>query len=182
MQTAKGKIKILTHHKVFDLQTIADMLEIPVRKVRYVVDHRVMPGFENVGKGQRVTRTFEPFSAFGVAISALLLDAGLRRSAVIDVIDRLAGPDAGKDDRDRPLFQAQFAEGSTWLEVGDGEHVRIIEDEAPSKKNTRRIKPAIDTKWLSTRKNLKVVDGYQPLICVRLHLSRVRDALGVDKP
>lgn len=96
MPTTKRKIKIQTHSKVFDLQTIAHKLDLPVRKVRYVVDHRVMPGFENVGKGQRITRQFEPFSAFGVAISALLLDAGLRRDVVINVINRLAGPDAGK--------------------------------------------------------------------------------------
>lgn len=67
-----------------ELQTIAKRTRLPIRLVRYVVDHDVLPGGPApqllAAKGQ--PRSFSEVEAFAVAISAVLLHAGIRRSTV----------------------------------------------------------------------------------------------------
>jgi hypothetical protein len=64
------------------LAEIAERSGLTRRQLRYVLEHRVLPGAEQTGQGRGCERAFTEFSAFGIACAALLFKAGLRRRAV----------------------------------------------------------------------------------------------------
>jgi len=76
-----------------DLQTIANKTRLPIRLVRYVVDHDVLPGGPVprlfTVKGQ--PRSLDEVEAFAVAIAATLLQAGVRRATVKSYLLILCG-------------------------------------------------------------------------------------------
>jgi hypothetical protein len=74
-----------------DLQEVAARCDLPVRLIRYVLDHKVLPGtppeknLHERGKPRSVTE----FEAFVIAIAAYLLDAGVRRANVVRAMREL---------------------------------------------------------------------------------------------
>src|SRR5829696_6487142 len=76
----------LTGHTYVDLDQISSTTSLPIRRLRYVLEHRVLPGAERRSRGHRVTRHFTPFEAFGIACAAALLDVGLRRPVVTSIV------------------------------------------------------------------------------------------------
>src|SRR5262245_13118637 len=74
-----------------DLQTIAARTGLPPRRLRYVLDHRLLPGMRvrRDAQAQGQPRYFTDFEGFGVALAAQLLEGGLRREAVVTALDWL---------------------------------------------------------------------------------------------
>ena len=67
-----------------DLQTIAQKSGLPIRLLRYVLDHDVLPGGPVprllAAKGQ--PRSLDNLESFAVVIAATLLEGGVRRATV----------------------------------------------------------------------------------------------------
>ena len=107
---------------------IAERTGLAPRLLRYVVYHGVLPGLERVGAGgQGATRSYTPFEAFGIAVSAMLLDAGLKRGVVQDSLAILCrklprGPVAVSA---IPLLGAMHSGGTVGIEVAEARYVRL---------------------------------------------------------
>src|SRR4051794_12241237 len=100
-----------------DLAAIADRSGLPVRKIRYVLDHRLTPG-EVKGRGRGAARSFTPFEAFGLVLAATMLEAGLKRALVRDCLVQLC-PVPSHDLDAVPLYRAFASAGAARIEVGD---------------------------------------------------------------
>src|SRR5580700_6756905 len=75
-----------------DLQTIARKTGLPLRVVRYVLDHKLLPGQKKVAqflKAKGQPRSLTELEAFAVAIAATLFHSGLRREVVEGYIAQL---------------------------------------------------------------------------------------------
>lgn len=126
-----------------DVAELAARTDVPVRRLRYAIDHRVLPGMRHASPGHGVPRTFTEFEGFALALAALLLASGLTRKLVIallSVTTRPVGPARARTDV--PLHQV-FLRALGTLEVGDGRQVRVTAARRPG------FGPALDTGWLS---------------------------------
>jgi hypothetical protein len=164
-----------------ELQTIAQRTQLPIRKLRYVLDHHMLPWLQvkiderSVGQ----PRYFTDFEAFAVACAATLLVTGLKRETAVHFMERLLKVqwDVPRQAR-RPLNQ-----GGTISEIdrlcllwaythnkpavamlGDGSHIRV-------KSDTR------DTGWRLNWPRSENPDKYEPMGFVNLNLGRLRDQL-----
>src|SRR5436305_10094627 len=109
-----------------DQMTIAHRTGIARRRLRYAIYHTPAPGVSRVEGGKGSVRHFTSFEAFGIALTSLLLNAGLRRELVIDCIDVLARR-YGRETplADIPLYRAFQTRGTARLDVGDRLYVRL---------------------------------------------------------
>ena len=154
----------------FDLAEIAGFHGLAPRKLRYVLDHGLLPGGEVASRGRGAARRFTGFEAFGLATAALMLEAGLRRALVRDCLAALCPIDAG-DVRRMPLYRAYEARGAARLEVGDWAYARlVIAGVGP--------RPAIDTGWLPLAGATPAAEAYSPLVTMALDVAQVRGRVG----
>ena len=75
-----------------DLQTIVRRTRLPPRRLRYVLDHEMIPGLkiilaENAG-GQ--PRTFSEYDGYRIACAGALLEAGMKREPAAQFVAALA--------------------------------------------------------------------------------------------
>jgi hypothetical protein len=151
---------------------LADLTGIPVRKLRYVFDHRVLPGLAAETPGQGVARTFTEYEAFGIALAAQMLETGLTRrlvAACLAVVCRR--PRTGK--AHAPLDHAYTA-SSGRLEVGDGRYARLWTA------GRRGVAEALDTGWLPLEGGNAVPAGYAPAVLVSVELGALAKAVCGD--
>lgn len=108
------------------LASIADATGLPVRRLRYALDHRLLPGAERASRGHRVTRTFTGLEGLGIACAAAMLHGGLRRPLVRQCIAALAEPagDSGGVGT-IPLERIRRAHERAVIEVVAGTHWRL---------------------------------------------------------
>lgn len=151
-----------------DIAEITRRTSIATRRLRYVLDHAVLPGTAQASQGRGTARSFTSFEAFGLSCAALLLDAGLRRSLVRQVIELLTHGARGTDVNAIPLYRAFDAGG--YLEIGDAVNVRL--QERPAGK-----RPALDTGWLQAATGAALDQDYEPLVLLRLNVSVLRRTL-----
>lgn len=150
-----------------DLNELAACTGLPVRGLRYVFDHRVLPGLEDSFPGHGIPRTFTEFEGFGIALAARLLGAGLTRkivSAGLATAFQSVGtrPEA-------PLLRAYTVAAGT-LEIGDGQCLRV---RVPEKLGIGR---AFDTGWLPMTPTEAAVD-YIPSVLVSVELGGLARAI-----
>jgi hypothetical protein len=164
-----------------DVQTIARRARLPARKVRYVLDQRVLPGLR--GRLQKHLagrpRSFTDMEGYFVACAALLLEGGAQRKTVTEVLARLADmpwPLPGTAAPPQTLKQRVVARPPTALEamyrapgepaevlVGDGVNLRL------------RLRGA-DTGWVEPRSLARLDVAYRPSVTIRLDLAPLRAA------
>ncbi len=155
-----------------EMAELADLTGVPVRKLRYVFDHRVLPGLTTETPGQGIPRTFTTFEAFGIALAARMLDAGLTRRLVADSLAvACRRPRTGK--AHAPLFHAYTA-SSGRLEVGDGRYLRLWVA------GRRGIAEALDTGWLALGEGNTTPDGYVPMVLVSVELGTLAETVRGD--
>lgn len=155
-----------------DMAELADSTAIPVRKLRYVFDHRVLPGLATETSGQGIPRTFTAFEAFGIALAARLLDAGLSRRLVAAGL-AVACRRLRTGKAHAPLHHAYLA-SSGQLEIGDGRYLRL------SVPGRRGIAEALDTGWLALGKGHTAPDGYTPTVLVSAELGALAETIRGD--
>jgi hypothetical protein len=154
-----------------DMTELATLTGLPVRKLRYVFDHRVLPGLRGASAGHGVPRTFTAFEGFGIALAARLLDAGLTRKVVAAVLDAACRPTGPtRAPADVPLYRAYAARAGR-LEIGDGRHLRLRTPKRPGLAN------ALDTGWLTLGDPGEAGRDHTPVVHVMVELGGLADAL-----
>lgn len=152
-----------------DMAELADLTGVPARKLRYVFDHRVLPGSSGESPGQGIPRTFTAFEGFGIALAAQMLNAGLTRQVVAACLAAACRrPRASK--ADTPLHQAYTASAGR-LEIGDGRYLKLHA--------ARRlgVAAALDTGWLPLEDDATVPAGYAPLVLVSVELGPLAETV-----
>jgi len=159
-----------------DMAELASRTGISVRQLRYVWDHRVLPGLPSTIAGQGIPRTFTAFEAFGIALAARLLDAGLSRKLVQACLkvacDR---PLPATSKSHPPLFIAYRAAGGE-LQIGDGQYLQIQVTRRPG------METGIDTGWRPLAEDGAVPGGYVPAVLVRVELERLAKSVCGNYP
>jgi hypothetical protein len=148
-----------------DIAELGRRTGLPTRRLRYVLDHRVLPGMKLWGEGRGVPRFFASFESFGIALAAVLLKSGLRRSLVEACLVVAARYTKTMKIQERPLFQAFIARAG-WLEVGDGQYLRLH-----GKGKGGGISHDFDTGWQPLQRNQSEPKAFEPLILVRINLT-----------
>jgi hypothetical protein len=160
-----------------DIDVIARRIRLPPRKVRYVLDHGLLPGTRGTLQAdlRGRPRTFTPLEAFFVACAALLLEAGVKRGSVWQLMDRIVAmpwpvgrppvrlsPLQGATVRPRKAMEAMYywAREATVLEVGDGVHLRLLSG-------------SIDTGWVAPPTWTPLHPDYQPVISFRIDFTQL---------
>lgn len=147
-----------------DLQTIAKKIRLPIRLVRYVVDHDVLPGGPVprllTAKGQ--PRSLSDVEAFAVAIAAVLLNAGIRRSTVKKYLLILSGLQITliKGIGDHVLTAVFATRFQAIAQFAEGKAVRVIHHEK-------------DSGWQPPFKS----NSGEPRIMIELDIAALRDDL-----
>jgi hypothetical protein len=164
-----------------DVQTIADCCQLMPRKIRYVIDQRILPG----ARGKLQThlagrpRSFTAFEGYAIALAAAMLEGGIRRQTVAEVLDRLVDltwPIPGTADRilspkERAVPRPKTAmEAIYWgdalpaeLLIGDGVNLRLHLGQTQSN-------------WIEPRTRALLAEHYEPRLLIRLELGRLRTA------
>lgn len=159
-----------------DVQTIAQQSGLSLRKIRYVLEQRLLPGLRcRVQKnlaGQ--PRLFTPMEGFAIALVALLLEGGTKRETVSRLIDRLIEipwPPPGMTQpaprrRQRPtpkpctaleaLYKAR--EQPSLVLMGDGVNLRL------------RL-GSLDTGWFEPQSLARLDGTYRPAVVIQLDLA-----------
>lgn len=143
---------------------------VPIRKLRYVLDHRILPGLEGVASGHGVPRTFTPFEGFAIALAARLLDAGVTRKLIAAALGTVCRPTVSAETLDVPLFRAYTA-GAGSIQIGDGLYVRLCAPRRPGVGN------ALDTGWLPIECSENVTGDYTPVVRVTVELGTFAQAV-----
>ena len=152
-----------------DVLALAKVSGIPLRRLRYVLEHRVLPGADKASRGRRVSRSFTGFECFGTAVAAIMMEAGLKRSLVADTIALLTvQPLVPGPHEQCSLLRAYGASGETYLEIGDGVNVRLqaVGGYSP-----------FDTAWLQAATGAAVASKYSPWVLIRIDVGRLRQPI-----
>jgi hypothetical protein len=152
-------------NRSYALAEIAESSHLSVRKLRYVLDHGLLPGSKIASRGRGAPRRFHGFEAFGLATATLMLEAGLRRALVRECMASLC-PAVGRDLDRIPLYRAYQARGAARLEVGDWLYARMVVEGWV-------LKPPLDTGWLPLAGSGPAAT-YAPLVCLALDVAQVR--------
>jgi hypothetical protein len=172
-QTAQDNVAQDGQEKVstVDIAELARRTGIGARRLRYTLDHGVLPGSRKASQGRGAARSFTDFEAFGLACATLMLEAGLRRSLVHDCIHLLCGQHGRSTPvHEIPLYQAFQQCGAVSLEIGDGLNVRIWDGPgvAPS---------TLERTWRQAETGAILQEGYEPLVLVRINVGHLRRRL-----
>lgn len=164
----------------FTLADIERLSGVPIERLRYVIDSKILPGSRNgklertITPGRGVARRFSGFESFSIVIALLLLDAGMKRDAVKKCFDILCAYAQGtRDINSVMLYQAYDRREVVALELGDAQNVRLVHLVTPQG-------PAKPDGWIQVPTRAKVVD-YSPLVTIRIDVVKLRGLLHTIK-
>lgn len=113
-----------------DIKTLSELIEIPVRQVRYVIDHGLVPERYWMAEEHPIghVRTFNNISAIFIACAAFLLQAGHKRDGVRALMEAISRPIRRTRNPLRlPMIgEAMTAHGRAKVQFADGRYVRWI--------------------------------------------------------
>ena len=152
-----------------DVMAIAEATGLPPRTLRYAVYHELVPGVGQHGQGKGLVREFAPPQAFAIALSAMLLDAGLKSGLVRQVLAALVRKDPGGF-LSTPLLNRAMRPGTpARVNVADGRYYRLRTGDTPP--------PASRPGWLGIKGGKPPPAGYDPTVVVSLNPIKARDAV-----
>lgn len=155
-----------------DIATLASRVGLSTRRLRYVLDQKLLPGLKKMAPGRGVPRSFDEFSAFTIALAGFMLEMGLKKNLVDVCITSALNYEHQERSMDNvPLYLAYQAT-SAWLELGDGAYFRI---RAESPHYPRRSN--FETPWTSLQDGVVVPKKYEPFIKVVIDLGNLRKKL-----
>ena len=158
---------------IMDLATIAQRTGLSARRLRYVVDHGVLPGGKVIAVGRGNARSYTDFEAFGIALAAVLLDAGIKRRIVALLLERLCDSPKGSR-RERPALLSAFSNARTMsLEIGDGVNFRMHV-------TTFKAGPEDVASWTQAGTGAQLATGYAPLVRLIIDVGHIRSAIKRD--
>jgi hypothetical protein len=160
--------------KEWELQTIAMRACLPLRTLRYVLDHRLLPG-ARVMQAEHAAgrpRYLTGHEAFGLACAALLLQGGLKRQTVVSFMDGLCQLTWSGRQRRRGNAGEQPALITALTSKNEAASARFGDSV-----NLRIQVGSRDTGWVQPKTWAKLSDDYAPRIVVDLDLGQLRDLL-----
>jgi hypothetical protein len=161
-----------------DLMDIARRSGLEPRRLRYAIYHTLVPRVSRVEVGRGSVRRFTEFEAFGVALAATLLEAGLRRDLTAECMEALARR-LGRTTtavNDVPLYLALASRGTARLDVADRRYVRLRVGPTAGRKPS-------DTGWQPTAPaGATAPTGYEPLVLLSINITPLRDAIRGERP
>ncbi len=152
-----------------DLQTIAELTRLPVRKIRYVVDQRLLPGLRVEGQPDLVgrARILTDLEGYAVACAAILLESGVRKEAVVEFMAALSGFPMGQASAGKKSIRA--------LQKAYEPKVTPAEAFLADGMNLRFKFGREDTGWLQTGTYAPLSRGYEPRMVISINLAYLRD-------
>jgi hypothetical protein len=150
-----------------DIKILSERTSIPVRQIRYVMDHELVPqqswvvGEYSVGRA----RAFDEIAGIFIASAAYLLNAGYKRESVRDFLTATCNvmPEMKRNPLNFPEARIVLAgNGAARVQFGDGRYLRWI--------TSRGTGNWIDTKVPGNR-----VATVSPKVIVELNFGEIRD-------
>jgi hypothetical protein len=157
-----------------DIQTISKRTQLSLRKLRYVLDHRLLPGtrVQLAVNAAGQPRQFTEFEGFAIAAAAALLDGGLKRDSVIRFFSALAdfSWDVFRGKPQNALLNVfSSADVPALCQFADDTNIRVVLAQR-------------DSGWVQPHTNAKLDANYRPRVTVELDLARLRDELKEIRP
>lgn len=156
-----------------DMAELTRRTRLPVRRLRYVADHRVMPGLAGAKHG--VPRTFSDYEGFAIAVAASLLAAGLTRKAAAAALMAACRPVNLYAPAAKPCLLQVYEAGGGRLDIGDARHVRVLGPLAPG---GLRV---FDSGWLATSAG-PAGRRFSPVVLVSVDLNALVRAVQSRQP
>lgn len=161
-----------------NIESIARVVRLPPRKVRYVIDQQLLPGARGAPQAdvRGKPRSFTELEAFFVAGAALLLEGGIKRGTVIAILKRLAVMPWPLTPGPLPLSSMQrgaaqprtgmeaafsWAREPTALHIGDGVNLRLVSGK-------------VDTGWVEPRTWAPLRPDYVPQVSITVDFAQLR--------
>lgn len=143
---------------------------ITLRRLRYAIYHALVPGVQPKDIGRGSIRSFTDYESFGIALAAMLFDAGLKRPLVAGCLWQLSQKfDRTVPVQDVPLYTAFVSLGPASILIGDGRYVRLRASRHPRK-------GVLDTGWTNSDGE-RPITKYEPVVLLQVNLDRLRDAV-----
>jgi len=149
-----------------DMAELARRTGLPVRKLRYVFDHRLVPDLADASTGHGIPRTFTEFEGFGVALAATLLDGGVARKLTARCFNAVCRPAPTAKVADVPLYRA-FAAAAGELTVADARFVRLV---SPARAG---VTAAGDTGWLPLGFDTRIPERGPVMVLITVALAEL---------
>ena len=165
---------------MFSLAEIAERAALPIERLRYIIDSRILPGRRHLkpggdasSPGRGIPRAFTPDEAFALVVVVLMLQGGIRRRVVQDCLDLLTDSLVHNSRRYRDIMwiQVVYDETVVALEIGDDLNIRLVSKEGPLKRKGGLELPRT---WIQP-KTRATIENYDPLLLVRINLARIRN-------
>ena len=148
-----------------ELSVLSERTGIPLRKLRYVVDHQLAPerSWSVIPDEIGHPRSFDTVSATFLVCSAFLLEAGCKRETVRQVMLSILTQVTGRrsDAASSPLVQKAMKSQPALLQIGDGEQLRWM------------IGTTYDSGWLDPK--LRHVPDFNPKVTIQVNFALIRD-------
>ncbi|MDA0589241.1 MAG: hypothetical protein O3C17_14640 [Planctomycetota bacterium] len=145
-----------------DVRTLADRTGFTQRRIRDVLDRRLIPGAWQATEAEvGQPRRFDNDVGLLVAIAARLVEAGLKTTTVKQVLGELPKVKLpGKRTASVMVVVLQYDVPAT-IEIGDGVYVRFRVNDW-------------DSGWKQPGSRAKVPHDYEPCVEIRIDLERIR--------
>jgi hypothetical protein len=153
--------------RLMDVMEVSRRTGLPIRRLRYVLEHRLLPGTEKASRGHRIPRSFTDLEGFGIACAAVLLQAGLRRPLVQRCIRELLRPSRGRGRPENHLALLQRSAGAAVIEIADGTKLRVTAG------------PGKTSEWLPLTVGKDEMNAPEPVAVMRVDIGSIRDMLNI---
>lgn len=151
-----------------DLRELSRRVHVPVRRLRYVLDHELVPNRHwFVADSEAGTpRKFDAITAVFIACAAFLLDVGYRRESIREFMKAVGQlyPEGRNPLRLPILANAMVSNADATIAIGDATHVRCTVGNQNSGWYRIGNKPTADK-------------SYVPKVVIQVDLSQIRDLI-----
>jgi hypothetical protein len=147
-----------------DLQALCQRTGISKRRLRYCLDHNLVPGLVNVARDERGRpRRFAEDVGFAIVCAAVLLDLGLPHGRIRAFMEGMLQI-KWKDSQDLVLLAVLERPFAAFAELGDGINVRIVVADPDNR-----------SPWVAPGNPAPLAADYEPSVVVRLNIGKIRD-------
>jgi hypothetical protein len=150
-----------------DLQQLHECSGIELRKLRYCLDHKLIPGLHiKSTRGEAgQPRKFADDVGFGIVCAAQLLELGLPHARIRGFLEGLLRIRIRGQGPEKLVLVAVLEQRTPAIaQLGDGVNVRIIVEEHD-----------YDTGWIPPNNSARLADDYRPIVIVALDIGQIRD-------
>lgn len=149
-----------------DLQQLHAQTGIDLRKLRYCLDHELVPGLRiapTPGEAGR-PRKFAEDVGFGIVCAARLLELGLPHKSISGFLEGMLRCRIARKGCEKPALLAVLEQTvPATAQLGDGKYIRI-----------RVPEYGYDSGWVSPNHRVRGGD-YRPIVIVELDIGQIRD-------